>query len=116
MAKSVQIRARTDARTKQDAEEILAEIGINPSTAINMFYRQIVLRRGLPFDAELPNVATRAAIVEARTGEGRLKGDDLGQLLGKLLSRRERTFDVADLVESDPDLLEAAEKLARAAG
>lgn len=41
---------------------------------------------------------------------------DLTQLLMKLLTKRERTFDVADLVGSDPELVEVAERLARAAG
>lgn len=70
MGKTAQIRARADADTKRRAEEILDELGLNPSTAINMFYRQIVLRGGLPFSPELPNAETRAANEQARSGEG----------------------------------------------
>ena len=71
MARQAQIRARTDAETKEQAEAILSELGMSPSTAINIFYRQIVMRRGLPFPAEIPNAETRAAFDEARTGRAR---------------------------------------------
>lgn len=116
MTRSAQIRARADARTKHEAEKILQELGISPSAAINMFYRQIVMRRALPFSIEVPNERTRAAIDEARAGEAVTAAPDLTQLLTKLLTKRERTFDVADLVGSDPELVEVAERLARAAG
>ena len=77
MAKSAQIRARTDAATKREAEKVLDELGLTPSAAINMFYRQIVMRRALPFAAELPNETTAAAIEEARASEALIEGEDL---------------------------------------
>jgi addiction module RelB/DinJ family antitoxin len=46
-----------------------AEIGLNSTTAITMFYSQIKLRQGLPFDARIPNVETRDAIKDARAGK-----------------------------------------------
>ena len=116
MAKTVQIRARTDPKTKRRAEEILEELGVSPSTAINMFYRQIVMRGALPFPVEVPNAATKAAIDETRSGEGLLEGEDLPKLLSKLLTKRERTFDVAELFDADPDLLKLAERVLKAAG
>ena len=41
--------------TKTPAEAILAALGIPVSTAINMFYKQIILHNGLPFKAQLPS-------------------------------------------------------------
>lgn len=46
--------ARVEPDVKDRAEAILAELGIPASNAINMFYKQIILRRGLPFDVRLP--------------------------------------------------------------
>jgi DNA-damage-inducible protein J len=106
-AKTAQVRARTDPRIKKEAEKILDELGLNPSTAINMFYSQIVLRRGLPFPVEVPNAATREAMEEARSGAKLIRGKDLHDLLAKLLSRKERSVDLRDLVESDAEVLEA---------
>ena len=110
MPGSVQIRARTDADTKHEAEEILGELGLTPSAAINLFYRQIIMRRALPFPVEVPNALTEAAIEQARSGKGVLEAADVPALLAKLLSRRERTFDLAELAASAPELMATADK------
>lgn len=55
MAKDAQIRARTDADLKREAEEILEALGLTPTAAINMLYRQIVHRQAIPFDVALPD-------------------------------------------------------------
>ncbi|MGD8870516.1 MAG: type II toxin-antitoxin system RelB/DinJ family antitoxin [Gemmatimonadota bacterium] len=57
MTKDAQIRARADAELKEEAEAILESLGLTPSAAINMFYRQIVHRRAIPFDVALPGTA-----------------------------------------------------------
>jgi DNA-damage-inducible protein J len=59
-----------DAELKEEAESILAECGLNATQAINLFYRQVVLRRGLPFDVKIPNAESREAMREIETGEG----------------------------------------------
>ena len=46
---------RMDAQLKGSAEDILKSLGISPSSAVQMFYRQIILQRGLPFDVRLPS-------------------------------------------------------------
>lgn len=116
MSKTVQIRARTDAATKRDAERILERLGLSASAAINMFYRQIVMRQALPFPAEIPNAETREAIEESIAGENVIEATDLPELLSKLLTKQERTFDVAELLATDPDLLEAMRRAAGHAG
>ena len=60
MAKDAQIRARVDAELKEEAEGVLDSLGLSPTAAINMFYRQIVHRRGIPFDVALPRRAGEA--------------------------------------------------------
>ena len=54
MAKSANLYARIEPDIKEQAEIILSELGIPASNAINMFYKQIILQRGLPFDVKLP--------------------------------------------------------------
>lgn len=44
------IRARTTPHLKKEAEEILQKLGLNPTEAINLFYTQIVLHKGIPFN------------------------------------------------------------------
>lgn len=52
--KTANLYARIDPETKASAEAVLEALGIPVSTAINMFYRQIIMSNGLPFSAQLP--------------------------------------------------------------
>ena len=51
--KSANVVARVEPAVKEQAEAIMAELGIPASTAINMFYRQIIQERGMPFKPAL---------------------------------------------------------------
>lgn len=55
-AKSANLYARIEPEVKEQAEGILSELGIPASNAINMFYKQIILHRGIPFDVKIPFV------------------------------------------------------------
>ena len=54
VANTTAVYARIDTKLKENAEEILSQLGITPSCAIQMLYSQIVLTRGLPLDLHLP--------------------------------------------------------------
>ena len=54
MANTTAVYARIDTGLKENAEAILSQLGITPSSAIQMLYSQIVLQNGLPFDLHLP--------------------------------------------------------------
>ena len=54
MANTNVVYARIDTNLKEDAESILSQLGISPSSAIQMFYSQIVLQKGMPFELRLP--------------------------------------------------------------
>ena len=54
MAKSANLYARIEPDLKEQAEGILSALGIPASNAITMFYKQIVLQKGLPFEVKLP--------------------------------------------------------------
>lgn len=56
---------------KEEAEAILDKLGISISAAYELFYRQIVAHRGLPFEARIPNDTTRRALEDARLGKGK---------------------------------------------
>ena len=53
--KSANLYARIEPDVKEKAENILATLGIPASNAINMFYKQIILQRGLPFEVKIPS-------------------------------------------------------------
>lgn len=68
MANQTNLNIRTDAEVKAKAEVIFEQLGMNMSTAVNIFLRQAIIRGGIPFDVRLdvPNEITAAAIEEGR--------------------------------------------------
>ena len=48
------VYARIDTNLKENAESILNQLGITPSSAIQILYSQIVLQKGMPFELRLP--------------------------------------------------------------
>lgn len=51
------VQVRVDAKLKRDATDVLDEIGMDMPNAIRMFLKRIVIEKGLPFDAKLPDIA-----------------------------------------------------------
>jgi DNA-damage-inducible protein J len=70
MAKRASINVRIEPALKERAERIFAALGVSTSDAIGMFLRQVVLRRGMPFDLSIPNAETIAALEELDRGGG----------------------------------------------
>lgn len=54
MANTNAVYARIDKNLKEKAENILNQLGITPSSAIQMLYSQIVLQNGMPFELRIP--------------------------------------------------------------
>ena len=63
------LNIRTEKAIKDQAEEIFNELGLNMTTAINIFLRTAIREHGIPFELklEVPNDTTAAAIEEGRT-------------------------------------------------
>jgi len=62
------LNIRTDKDIKAAAERIYEELGLNLSTAVNIFLRQTIRENGIPFllKLDVPNETTAAAIAEGR--------------------------------------------------
>ena len=80
MAKTEMIRARVEQELKCQAEEVFAGLGLSPTEAITLFYRQVTLHHGLPFAVKVPNAETLAALRQARAGKGLTEYADLEDL------------------------------------
>ncbi|MEO9697229.1 MAG: type II toxin-antitoxin system RelB/DinJ family antitoxin [Hyphomicrobiales bacterium] len=61
------INARIDKDLKAEAEQVLAQLGLNTTDLIKLTFRQLVMRQGLPFDVKIPNDETVAALSEDLT-------------------------------------------------
>jgi DNA-damage-inducible protein J len=73
--KTAVIHARIEPATKRKAEGILHKVGISPTEAIRIFYRQITLRGGIPFAIEVPNHLTATTLEKSRNGEDIIEFD-----------------------------------------
>ncbi len=62
MNKTSTITVRLDPQVKQNAEAVLKALGLTTSQAVNLFFTQVSLNRGIPFDVHIPNKATAEAI------------------------------------------------------
>ena len=66
-----QTTIRVDEENYIKAKEVLNQIGLNYSQAINVFNNMIVINRGLPFELKLPNSDTIRALHELEAREGK---------------------------------------------
>ena len=78
--KTAFVHARIEPHTKRKAESVLRSLGITPTEAIRIFYRQITLRGGLPFPVEIPNDLTAATLAKSRQGEEVEEFDSLDEM------------------------------------
>lgn len=70
MSDSTTINVRIDVQTKSKASKILDLLGMTPSEAINLFFKQIIYTQSIPFDVKLPNKETIQAMKELDSGKG----------------------------------------------
>ena len=80
MSKTATISARIDPDVKREAESVFRDLGLSASQAITLFYRQVQLHHGLPFEARVPNEATRDALRQAES-RADLSGFDSAEAL-----------------------------------
>lgn len=71
MTKSAIVQARIKPELKKEADAILSAIGMNATTAITLFYTQVVRQRGLPLELKVPNDETLETMNEARSADFR---------------------------------------------
>ena len=68
MAKTAMIRARTERHLKKEVKQIFTRLGLSESEAINLFYRQVRLRNGIPFEIRIPNKLTQKVFEDTDKG------------------------------------------------
>jgi DNA-damage-inducible protein J len=84
MPKTAVVRARVEPKVKGSVEKILYKLGISTSEAINIFFRQVYLNKGFPFEIKLPNEALKEAVDSSRQGKNITKYESVEEMFGKL--------------------------------
>ena len=84
MAKSAMVRARIEPNLKEKAERVFDKIGLSPTQAITIFFHQVELRKGLPFDIVVPNKTTLKTFEDTDAGRGLIVCKDTKDMFEKL--------------------------------
>ena len=69
MVQSTVIHTRIDPATKAATEKILGALGLTPTEAIRLLYRQIAMRGEFPLELKVPNALTSDTLAKADRGE-----------------------------------------------
>jgi DNA-damage-inducible protein J len=69
MSQSAVIHARIDPATKAATELILDELGLTPTEAIRLLYRQIAMRKEFPLELRVPNALTASVLKKSENNE-----------------------------------------------
>ncbi len=67
--KEAYIKTRIEPELKSQAESVIKALGLTTTQAIALFYRQILLNKGLPFDVRIPNKETLEVFEKTDKGE-----------------------------------------------
>ncbi|MDO9129689.1 MAG: type II toxin-antitoxin system RelB/DinJ family antitoxin [Anaerolineales bacterium] len=84
MAKAAMIRARVEPELKKDVENIFQELGLSITEAITLFYRQVRLNRGLPFEVRIPNETTVRTFQDSDAGRNVIRAETAEEMFEKL--------------------------------
>jgi DNA-damage-inducible protein J len=84
MNKTAMVRARVQPNLKDHAESVFHRLGLNATQAITMFYRQVELRDGLPFDVVIPTATTKRTFEASEHGRDLVVCEDADDMFAKL--------------------------------
>jgi DNA-damage-inducible protein J len=84
MTRTALINARTERELKEEVESIFRTLGLSTTEAINIFFRQVKLRKGLPFTVEIPNEETLKTFRDSEAGKGLMECKDADDMFGRL--------------------------------
>ena len=84
MNKTSTIRAHMEPDLKDKAEKVFRKLGLTSTQAITLFYKQVELRNGLPFDIVIPNETTLQTFNETDAGKNLVVCEDANDMYRKL--------------------------------
>lgn len=84
MAKTSTVRARIEPLLKEDVEKLFKKMGLTTTEAINLFYRQVKLRKGLPFSVVIPNKKTEKVFKDTDAKRNLIRCEDTNDMFDKI--------------------------------
>lgn len=83
MGRASTIRARIEPDLKDQAEQVFRTLGLTTTQAITLFYKQIELRNGLPFEVAIPTETTRRTFDDTDAGPNLVICEDAADMFEK---------------------------------
>lgn len=84
MAKDATVRARIDPTLKAQVEHLFEELGLSTTEAITLFYRQVMLKKGLPFSVVVPDETTQSVFEDTDAGKNLVRFKNIDQMFDAL--------------------------------
>jgi len=84
MPKISTVRAIIEPELKAEVEKLFKQLGLSTTEAINLFYRQIKMRKGLPFNVVIPNKTTEKVFKETDIKRNLIRCDGADDMFKKL--------------------------------
>ena len=84
MSKTAMVRARLEPDLKMHAESVFHRLGLSATQAITVFYKQVALRDGLPFDVVVPTTTTKRTFEASEAGRDLVVCGDADDMFRKL--------------------------------
>ena len=84
MPKTGTVHARIEPSLKNETEELFHKLGLSVTQAITLFYKQVQMRKGLPFDVVIPNETTCRTFADTDAGRNLLVCKDTDDMFKKL--------------------------------
>lgn len=84
MSKTATVRARIEPGLKKRAESLFRRLGLTTTEAITLFYRQVDIRKGIPFDIVIPTETTRKTMDDTDADRNLILCKDAEDMFKKL--------------------------------
>jgi len=84
MSKTATIRARIQPELKDKVEHVFRKLGLTTTQAITLFYKQVEMRNGLPFEVAIPTEVTRRTFDDTDAGRHLIVCEDADDMFRKL--------------------------------
>lgn len=84
MSKTAVIKARIEPELKMEVDRIFQTLGLSTTEAVTLFYRQVLLRNGLPFEVAIPNEVTLHTFADTDAGKNLVECESKEDLFAQL--------------------------------
>jgi len=84
MQKESTVRARIEPQLKAEVERVFKQVGLSTTEAITLFYRQVKMRNGLPFEVVVPNKTTEKVLKDTDAGRNLVRIHDVDDMFEQL--------------------------------